>query len=176
MNRANILVALACALAMVSVRCGSSTHLQSIQLTPASSALEGFDVIGLGGTLQLVVTGTYSNGKTEDVTNDATFQIAITPNSKDQNGITLPTPPMGLEVGPTGLITAEYPGICTWINLNASSSTATVPAWAMTGSYTITASDRGITSPPVYVAVASGVGIIDATNPTGDCGPQPTSQ
>lgn len=175
MNRATILVALACALAMLSVDCGSSTHLQSIQLTPASSALEGFDVIGLGGTLQLVATGTYSNGKTEVITNQATFQIAITANSKDQNGIALPTPPMGLEIGLTGLVTAEYPGICTWVNLNASSSSATVPAWAMTGSYTITASDNGITSPPVYVAVASTVGIVDPTNPTGACGPQPTS-
>jgi hypothetical protein len=137
--------------------------------------LEGFDVIGLGGTLQLVATGTYSNGKTEVITNQATFQIAITANSKDQNGIALPTPPMGLEIGLTGLVTAEYPGICTWVNLNASSSSATVPAWAMTGSYTITASDNGITSPPVYVAVASTVGIVDPTNPTGACGPQPTS-
>ena len=175
MNRATIVGVLACALAMLSLGCGGSSHLQSIELSAASPSPVGFDVLGLGGTLQLVATGTYSNGKTKDLTNEVTFQITITSNSSDQNGHALPTPPQGLEVGLTGLLTAEYPGVCTWVNLNASSTTATVPAWAMTGSYTITASNHGITSPPLYVAVASAVGIIDPTNPTGACGPQPTS-
>jgi hypothetical protein len=161
-------------LEMASVGCGGSSHLQSIELTAASPTSEGFDVLGLGGTIQLVATGTYSDGKTRDITNGVAFQIAITSNSADQHGNALPTPPQGLEVSPTGLLTAEYPGVCTWINLNDSSATATVPAWAMTGSYTVTANDHGITSQPVYVAVASAIGIVDATNPAGACGPQPT--
>jgi hypothetical protein len=167
-------MAFACTLLMLD--CGGSSKLQSIQITPASSATEGFDVIGLGETLQLVATGTYSNGGTKNLTDQAIYQISITPKSADQNESPLPSPPQGLSVGPTGLLTAEYPGVCTWINLNASSSTALSPVWVMSGSYTVTASDHGITSPPVYVAVASAVGFIDASNPTGACGPQPQSQ
>jgi hypothetical protein len=164
---------LAFTLGILNLDCGGSSHLQSIELTAASPAAVGLDVIGLGGTLQLVATGTYSDGKTKDLTDQVSFAISITPNSTDQNGVALPPPPQGLEIGPTGLLTAEYPAVCTWVNLNASSSTATMPAWALTGSYAVTASDRGIASPAVYVAVASAVGIIDPTNPTGACGPQP---
>jgi hypothetical protein len=174
MTRAILFGALALSLGIMILSCGSSSHLQSIALTAASPAAVGFDVIGLGGTLQLVATGTYSDGKTKVLTDQVSFAISITSNSTDQNGAALPTSPQGLELGPTGLLTAEYPAICTWVNINASSSTATMPAWALTGSYAVTASDHGITSPPVYVAVASAVGIVDPSNPTGACGPQTT--
>lgn len=150
--------------------CGGSGDLQSIQISTAEP--QGFDVMNLGGTVQLVVTGVYSSGHTRDLTEHATYQIVVTPNSVDEKGAALPTPPAGLEVSLTGLLTAEYPGICTWVNLNASSSTATSPVWSMTGSYTITATVGKIVSPPVYVAVASTVGIIDMSNPNGFCGPQ----
>jgi hypothetical protein len=43
------------------------------------------------------------------LTEEAIYRIAITPNSTDQNGDALPMPPQGLAVGPTGLLTAEYP-------------------------------------------------------------------
>ena len=175
MNRKVILSAFASICLAWGLSCGGSSTLRSIELVPASSATEGFDVIGLGGTIQLVATGTYSDGKTKNLTDAVAFEISITSSSTDQNGYPLPTPPQGLAVGPTGLLTAEYPGVCTWINLNAASSIATAPVWKMTGSYTITGSDHGITSPPVYVAVASSVGVIDPTNLTGACGPQPPS-
>jgi hypothetical protein len=153
--------------------CGGSSHLQSIQIS--TTAPQGFNVIGLGGTIQLVVTGVYSNGHTRDLTQQAAYQIVVTANSVDQDGAPLPTPPEGLEVSPTGLVTAEYPGICTWINLNASSATATSPVWSMSGSYTITATADKFTSQPVYVAAASAIGIINMSNPNGFCGPQPSS-
>jgi hypothetical protein len=172
-NGGLVSLALVCVLLVWSLSCGSSSHLQSIQISTPSP--QGFDVINLGGTVQLVVTGVYSNGHTKDLTDQATYQITVTASSVDQNQVPLPKPPAGLAVSPTGLLTAEYPGICTWVNLNASSSTATAPVWSMSGSYTVTAADDQITSPPVYVAVASAVGIIDMSNPNGFCGPQPSS-
>jgi hypothetical protein len=158
---------------MFILSCGSSSHLQSIQIS--TTAAQGFDLINLGGTIQLVVTGVYSDGHTGDLTEKATYNTIVTPNSVDQNGASLPMPPQGLYVSPTGLVTAEYPAICTWVNLNASSSTATSPVWSVSGSYTVTAAYDNITSPPVYIAVASAVGIINMSNPNGFCGPQPSS-
>jgi hypothetical protein len=171
MNRRIIHSALLCGVAMLFVNCGSSSHLQSIQVTTPSSA-EGFDVIGLGGTIQLIATATYSDGHTKDVTDGATYQISITPDSTDEYGDALPTPPQGLEVGPTGLLSAEYPGVCTWVNLTPAGSSA---SWATSGSYTITATYKNVTSPAVYVAVASAPGIVSLSNANGVCGPQPTS-
>jgi hypothetical protein len=172
MRKKLVISLLLCLVSTLFVDCGASSHLQSIQLT-APSAPEGFDVLGLGGTIQLVATGTYTNGHTKDVTNDATYQISITPNSTDEYGDPLPTPPQGLEIGPTGLVTAEYPGVCTWDNLNP---TGMSPAWAVSGSYTIAATYDNVTSPAIYVAVASAAGIVTPSNPNGSCGPQPTSE
>jgi hypothetical protein len=171
MNRQITCFVLLCGVATLFANCGSSSHLQSLQIT-APSSTEGFDVIGLGGTIQLVATATYSDGHTRIVTDGSKYNIDITPGSTDQYGDPLPVPNQGLEVGPTGLVTAQYPAVCTWINLNPTGSS---PSWAMSGSYTIIATFGGVTSPTVYVAVASAPGIVTASNPNGVCGPQPAS-
>ena len=57
-------------------------------------------------------------------------------------------------VSVTGLVTAVDPAVCAWVDVG----TATTPAWATTGDYEVTATYRGITSQPFFVAVASAAG------------------
>jgi hypothetical protein len=160
-----------CTILSLVLSCGSSSHLQSIQITTA--APQGFDVIGLGGTIQLIVTGIYSDGHMGVLTERATYASVMTPGSLEGNGTPLPIQGV-LEVSTTGLVTAVYPAVCTWANL-ASAATAPPAVWSVNGSYQITATAYNITSAPVYVTVASGPGIITPSNPTGVCGPQPSS-
>src|SRR5271168_3390412 len=66
-NRKTLFAALACALLTFSMLgCGTTNHLQSIQLsTSNASETPGTTLVlsGIGGTLQLYTWGNYSSGK-----------------------------------------------------------------------------------------------------------------
>ncbi len=183
-NRKTIFAALACALLAFSMLgCGTSNHLQTITLT-SGNATGTFNVVGIGGTLQLVATGNYSSGKTFNLTNKVTYTIVVDPvNNLDAFGNTLQAPPLTVTLNTTGMITAVDPAECTWIDVAAiipPATTAPTPAWALSGDYMVTASFEGITSQPVFVGVASSVGNPDnpalgaggiGNNPNALCGP-----
>jgi hypothetical protein len=176
-NRKTLFAALACALLVFSMLgCGTTDKLKSIQLSTSNTAFATpgtLDLFGEGGTAQLYAWGNYSNGKQVLLGGSGlAYQIAITPGSLDQNNDPLPVPPLGVLMTPTALLTAVQPFVCTWVNV--AQPPATSPAWALSGSYSVTATYGGFTSPPVYVAVASQTGIVSISNPTGECGPQPT--
>jgi hypothetical protein len=178
-NRKTLFAALACALLVFSMLgCGTSNKLQSIQLSTSNtseSAPGTLDLQGEGGTLQLYAWGNYSSGKQKLLNNvgGVVYNISITQGSVDQNNMPLPTPPETVVLSANGLLTAVTPFICTWVN--SAVPPATTPAWGLSGSYSVTVSYAGFTSPPVFVAVASQAGIANTTNPTGECGPAPTS-
>lgn len=157
-------------LAFCLASCGSTYSLRTIQLTGSSSNLQG-----IGATIQLQALGTYSYGPTKDLTNLVTYTIIVDPDSNlalDTTGtfVTLPTPPQTAMVSVTGLVTAVDPAVCAWEDVG----TATTPAWATTGDYEVTATYRGVTSQPFFVAVASAAG--PAGPPAnGACGPSATS-
>ncbi len=183
MNRKTLLTALACALLVFSMLgCGATNHLQSIQLTAAlingvaPSAQTGiYDLKGDGGTIQLTATGTDSNNKTTNLTNEVTYAVIVDPNyTKDYRGNALlppcaaPSCPVPgappytdgtVEYSPTGLITAVEPAACTWVPQGT--------GWFFQGAYQVTASFGGVTSQPIYIPVASSSG--PGTN--GQCGP-----
>jgi hypothetical protein len=140
--------------------CGGSNKLQTIMLTVGGSG-GLFNVKGIGGTLQLKVVGNYSNSKTKDLTNVATY--SVTP---DPLGIPLPAPPLTVTMSNTGLMTAVEPAVCTWHDAEPD-PTQNKPAWVLTGSYIVTASFQGVTSQQAFVAVASATG----DGPSNACGP-----
>ena len=162
MNRKTFIAAMGCALLATSLLgCGGSNKLQSITLTIGNgSGL--FNLVGIGGTLQLKATGNYSNSKTHDLTNVVTY--AVVPDGVDANGSALAAPPLTVTMSPTGLMTAVDPAVCTWVNLEPDPDKP--PSWALTGSYKVTATFDGITSQPVFIGVASAAG-----PGTGECGP-----
>ncbi len=178
MNRTTLFAALACALLVFSMLgCGTTAHLQSIEISTSNLAESGgtsLDLVGIGGTIQLYTWGNYSNGKTQILNGtDIVYQISITPDMP-LSGELLP-PPQTVELSPNGLLTAVPPFVCTWVN--SAVPPATSPAWGVGGSYTVTATTQGFTSPPVFVAVASASpGTEGGTNPTGECGPPQTGQ
>jgi hypothetical protein len=193
-NRKTLFAALACALLVFSMLgCGTTDKVKSIQLsnsniTPNPLPPGTVDLIGEGGTAQLYTWGNYSNGKQLLLGGSGlAYQVSVTPGSTDQNGDPLlpacqppscPNPVGGpytagtVSFDATALLTAVVPFVCTWVN--EAQPPATSPSWFLSGSYTVTATYGSLTSPPVYVAVASQGGIVSTTNPTGECGPQPT--
>jgi|HubBroStandDraft_4_1064222.scaffolds.fasta_scaffold135494_2 hypothetical protein len=176
-NRKTLFAALACALLVFSMLgCGTTDKLKSIQLSTSNTAFATpgtLDLFGEGGTAQLYAWGNYSNGKQVLLGGSGlAYQIAVTPGSTDQYGEPLPTPPTTVLMTATAYMTAVPTFICTWVN--EAQPPATSPAFALSGSYQVTATYGSFTSPPVFVAVASQSGIVSFTNPTGECGPQPT--
>lgn len=202
MKRTNVFfVALACALVVFSLGCGTSNKLQSIQLSAAlvngvaPSSQSGFvSLQGNGGTIQLLATGTYSSTKTKDLTNAVTYTVLVDPNNDvDVFGNTLlppckpgtcpnPTQPPPYTTGTvqyssTGLITAVQPATCTWENVAPLGPGGTVPtpSWFYTGDYVVTATYQGVTSQPFYIPVASSAGNQyyngQENNPSAACGP-----
>jgi hypothetical protein len=177
-NRKTLFAALACALLVFSMLgCGTSNHLQSIQLSTSNTSevpMGTLDLKGVGGTLQLYAWANYSSGKQLLLNNrDVTYKIVITPGSNAWTGVmgdpnANPAQTVQL-LAPSGLLTAVTPFACTWINTAVAPATA--PAWAIDGTYSVTATYLGLTSPPAFVVVASAAGITDTTNPTGACGP-----
>jgi hypothetical protein len=178
-NRKTLFAALACALLAFSMLgCGTTNDLQSIQLSNSNTSATPpgtIDLFGEGGQAQLYAWGNYSSGKQKLLTDvGVTYNIAITAGSLDQNGDPLPTPPSAVLMTPNALLTAVPTFICTWVN--GAVPPATTPAWALSGSYSVTAQYSGFTSPPVFVAVASAAGNdSNGTNPTNECGPPPVS-
>jgi hypothetical protein len=174
-NPKTLFTALACALlAIIMVGCGTSNDLKSIQLSGSNTTATPPGTLGLdgeGATQQLYLWGNYSDGKQKllNAVGGVTYQIAVTANSVDQFNDPLPTPPQTVELSTTGLLTAVPPFICTW--QNGAVPPATSPAWGLSGSYSVTATYNGFTSPPVFVAIATQAGIAGTTNPTGECGP-----
>lgn len=173
MNRQTFFAALACALLIFSMLgCGTTNHLQTLTLT--SSGTGGlFNVVGEGGTMQLVATANYSNGKSVVLHGEGlTYQISVTPGSTDAFGFALgdPTavPPQTLQLSSTGLLTAVTPFDCTWVDVAqvTTSNPNPTPSWLLAGSYAVTATYQGVVSQPVYVGVASAAGSPDY--PAGD--------
>jgi hypothetical protein len=200
-KRKTLFAALACALLVFGMLgCGQTNDLKTITL--GASAINGalnstqsgfFTLEGNGGTIQLQAIGNYSNNKTFDLTNEVTYTVVVDPvNNVDAYGNPLlppceapncpapSAPPYTngtVEYSPSGLITAIDPATCTWVDI-APAGSAT-GAYFYTGSYKVTASFGGITSQPLYIPVASAAGNQyyngAENNPSGLCGPQPTS-
>jgi hypothetical protein len=181
-KRKTLFAALACALLVFSMLgCGTSNHLLSIQLSTSNTAETPpgtLDLKGIGGTLQVYAWGNYSSGGKKLLNNvNVVYNIAITadnPFAVDPSTgaeYLLDAPPLTVELSTTGLLTAVSPSACSWLN-SAAGTSATTAAWSMVGSYSVTATYKGLTSPPVFVAVASAPGVFDANNnKTGQCGP-----
>ncbi len=168
MKRTTILAALLVAVSLISTGCGTSDSIKSITITSTSSNLE---VYGEGGTLQLQVNANYNSGKTVPVTNQATF--VLTPLGTDDGGNALPnpytTPPSTIQINSTGLVTAITPFICTWVVTSAPG--ATPITYAISGSYQVVATYKGMSSAPQFIPVASAdINVAGAT-----CGPVPTT-
>ena len=117
---------------------------------------------GMGATLQFQATGNYSNFTSKDLTQRVTYNVTVTacPMCVDANGIGLPIPPNTVTVDATGLMTSVTPAVCTFVETQTNPAT-----FALTGSYTVTATFGNITSNPVFIGVASAAG------PGGICGP-----
>ncbi len=184
MNRKTLFAALACALLVFSMLgCGITNKLQSIQLSTSNTvpnAGTGVVLFGQGGTANLYVWGNYSDGKQKllNTVGGVAFQIVLTPGSfaeTGQLGDPNATPPQTIQLSSIGLLTAITPDACTFANV--AGPTASAPSFEATGSYTLTATFSGFTTPPAYVGVASAGGIVSTSNPGGLCyaAPTPTS-
>lgn len=162
MKRTSILAMFIAAVTLLSTSCGTSDKVASVSLN-VSGTTGVVNLAGLGGTLQLQVLTHYTSGKQVDETNWSTY--TVTAQGTDASGLTLPTPPQGVSVNATGMLTATEPGICTWIDLN----TAGTAAWAISGWYQVIATYKNMQSQPVYIPVASAASGQSGTN--GQCGP-----
>jgi len=154
---------------------GTTNNLQSIQLSTSNKVeaqMGTLEVKGVGGTLQLYAWGNYSSGQTLLLNNkDVAWHIVVTPNMLDSGLLGDPnaTPPQTVQLTQNGLLTAVPPFYCTFVN--EAVPPATTPAWALGGTYSVTVTYGGFTTPAAFVAVASAAGPVDSTNPTGACGP-----
>jgi hypothetical protein len=155
-------------LAILLAGCGNPAigTLQSITLTSSSGILE---LQGEGGTIQLVAMGNYSSQTSKNLNTYVTY--TATPTGTALGGASLPTTstsnPQTISISATGLVTAIAPFVCTYHN----AGTEAQPSYVLTGSYEITATASKVTSPPIYVGVASAAG----DGPGDVCGPTPTS-
>src|SRR6266571_4385278 len=68
--------------------CGTTNHLQSIQVTAAlingvvPTGQTGFlNLKGIGATIQFKATGKYSDTKTRDLSNVVTWNVIVDPNN-----------------------------------------------------------------------------------------------
>ena len=165
MKRTIFLTGLVSLLAICLSSCGSNS-LRTIQLTAPSTELQG-----IGGTIQLQAQGTYAYGPNRDLTDLVTYTVVVNaaPNNVDVNGFPLPTPPSTIKINSTGLITGVNPAVCSYQDVG----TTTTPAWALTGTYMVTATYRGVTSQPVFIGVASAIGSL-LPPALGACGPTTT--
>lgn len=191
MKRTKILAALACALlALGLVGCGATNQLKSITLNAvaingSTASGGGFITLeGLGGTIQLQAMGNYTGSASKDLTNQVTYTVVVDPLSQvplippcqPPSCPSPATPPYTsgtVEYSSSGLITAVEPSVCTWVN--SAQDPSTTPAWSYDGDYVVTASLGGVTSQPIYIPVASGVGVVSDSNPSGACGPSTSS-
>jgi hypothetical protein len=169
-KRTRILVSLLAVLVLLTTSCGVGDKIASVSISAAGQT-GVINLAGLGGTLQLQVMANYTSGKQIDETNFATYMI--TPQGTDDNQDALPTPPYGVQLNGTAMLTATAnqagDGICTWWNANTSTTGGNQPTWTYLGDYTIVATYRGFTSQPLYVPVASAASSQAINN--GVCGP-----
>jgi len=193
-NRKTLFAASACALLVFSMLgCGKTNDLKSIQLNAAlingvaPSSQTGFVTLqGNGGTIQLQAIGTYTGGKTTDLTKVATYTVIVDPlHNVDAFGNTLLPPCQSpacpipaeppytsgtVEYSITGLITAVEPATCTFVDVGPVGT----PSFFYTGDYEVTVSFQGITSQPVYIPIASSAGNQFyngvENNPSAQCG------
>jgi len=178
-TRTRILVAVLAAVALMSSSCGTGDKIASVSMQVVGSGGAGtVNLSGLGGTLQLQVLANYTSGKSIDETNfsnymvvpEGTYCTAFSGTTTCSSSVAMPTPPQGVTLNKTGMLTAVDPGVCSWINLG----TQQQQSWFYTGYYAITATYRGFTSNPVYIPVASAANAQTTTN--GQCGPSATGQ
>ena len=174
MKTSRVLATIIAATLIISTGCGTSDYVKSLTLSSNGSSAGGFyNLAGVDGTLQLVVTANYHSGKTIIVTNDSTWNVApqgcvfsgdaINPCA----GALPPYGPNTVPISKTGMMTGIVP-ICTWVDLlDSKGNPQSPPVWAYTGYYQVTATYRNFTSQPVGV----GVGVADSNSPTGGCGP-----
>jgi hypothetical protein len=165
-TRSNILAAVVAALSLLSTGCGVSDYMQSVTLSSTGANNGGFfNLKGIDGTLQLLVTANYHSGKTVPVTESATY--TVTPVGVDDGGNALPVyGPNTVPISPTGLITAVV-SLCTWSDIGNPIPTPPKYNWVYSGYYQITATYKGKTSQPVAIGVGSQAG----NAPDGSCGP-----
>jgi len=176
-NRKTLFAALACGLLALSLLgCGATNHLQSIQLSVSNTDPNAGTnvVLFLDNPVPMYTWGNYSNGKQELLNAEGAgavvYQIVVTPGSTAYGTLGDPnaTPPQTVQLSPVGLLTAVVPyAACTFENVAV--PPATTPSFVATGSYTLTATYSGTTSPPAYIGVASAGGVVSSTNPTGAC-------
>jgi len=174
-KRTSVLTLLLAAIALLTTSCGTSDYLESLTLTSNGATAGGFfNLAGVDGTIQLVLTANYHSGKTVDVTNNAIWTVV--PEGATDTGAALPAyGPNTVPISSTGLMTGIVP-ICTWTDAivttgtgsSATTGPANPPIWEYTGYYQVTATYRNFTSQPVGV----GVGVAASINsPAGGCGP-----
>jgi hypothetical protein len=163
-KRTTFITAFVGLLAIGLTSCGTAS-LKTIDLSASGNATGGFyDLKGEGGTIQLTAVGNYTYGPSRDLSNLVTY--TVTPDGFDIYGNALPAAPQDITISKTGLVTAVDPFVCTYVDVG----TPTTPAWALTGSYKVVVTYRGITSQPVYLGMASQAG--PAGPPAnGACGP-----
>jgi hypothetical protein len=141
------MAALASALSLLSFGCGGTNHLQSITLTSSGTTLTG-----IGGTVQLTAKGISSNGSTSDISGKVKY--TVTPTGTDFQNNPLPAPPLTVNFNATGQITAVSPADCTFKYVAGT----TPPVYFLSGSYQVVATMDGVTSLPLFIAVASSSG------------------
>lgn len=176
MKRVSILATFLAAIGLLTTSCGTSDSVQSLTLSSNGASAGGFyNLAGVDGTVQLVVTANYHSGKTVDVTNSATWNVTpqgtiySSADSAYLPGAALPAyGPTTVPINKTGMMTGIV-AICTWVDLNDPTTglPASPASWAYTGYYQVTATYKNFTSQPVGV----GVGVAESNAPTGGCGP-----
>jgi len=179
-NRQTLFSVLACALLVFSMGCGSTNNLQSIQLSVSNTdpnAGTGVIVV-IDQSFPLYTWGNYSSGKQKLLSNESVqYLIATTPLGFAETGeLGNPNanPPQTVSLSASGVLSAVVPFIaCTFENVAV--APATTPAFESTGSYAVTATYLGFTTPPAYIGIATAAGVVSATNPTGECFAAPTS-
>ncbi|PSH03739.1 MAG: hypothetical protein CXZ00_10310 [Acidobacteria bacterium] len=169
--------ACACSLGLLLLitSCGQTYSLQTVSISalPTGQTTEQVGTVilnGMGVTANIIVRANYTNTKSEVVTALATFDVVPVGNgiaSYAAGHLTLddglPNPVLSpinnhgdLQYNASGLITAVDPGVCTAI-------TDSSKAISLTGYYKVTATYKGVTSQPLYVALASAVPAGDGT-------------
>jgi hypothetical protein len=148
----------------------------------------GLNVPGISSTLQLYTWGNYSSGEQKLLLGQPVkYQIVLDPDyNVDALNRPLPQPfsdsglPQVLQLSPTGLLTAIDPAVCTYYDVAEivpPSTTAPAPSWQLSGSYDVTATFAGFTTPPANIGVSSAGGSYyyppgdtnDENNPNGLC-------
>ena len=146
-KRSIFVAALASAISLLSFGCGGTNHLQSITLIASGTVLNG-----IGGTVQLTAKGNSSNGTSGDISGKVKY--TVTPVGTDFQGFALPAPPLTVNYNATGQLTAVDPPTCSFTYV----AKTMPPVYFLSGSYQVTASKDGVTSLPVFIAVASSSG------------------